>query len=257
VIYCLLALIDVPPLQGRVNDLAHALEDPAALEQALAGYEQKTGHQFAFLSLPSTAGEDIAAFSMRVLERWKLGSAERDDGVLLTLATEDRAVRIEVGYGLEGAVPDALAARVVREVMLPRFRASDIDGGVTAAFDILMRAANGEAVRIDETAGNRRKSPFQLVGPALAFLFLAGGALRSRGARALVAGTVGLGLGWLVHGFLAALACAALFGLLGLLPRSALAAGRWMGGRGSSGFGGGGFSGMGGGFGGGGASGRW
>jgi uncharacterized protein len=140
--------LDVPALRGRVNDYAGLLDpqQASALESKLARYEQETGHQYALLVVPSLEGEAIEPFAVEAFERWKLGDERRDDGLLMVVALRDRRVRVEVGYGLEGAIPDVIAARVIREVIVPSFRAQDYAGGLDRAFDVLMAAGKGEAV---------------------------------------------------------------------------------------------------------------
>jgi uncharacterized protein len=128
------ASVEVPALRARVTDLAGALppERAAQIEQKLARYEQSTGHQLAVLIVPTLEGEDIAQYSLRVAERWRLGDARRDDGALLVVALNDRRMRIEVGYGLEGAIPDVVAGRIIRDVIAPRFSAGDAIGAMLA-----------------------------------------------------------------------------------------------------------------------------
>jgi len=118
------AALEVPPLGARVNDLAGLLtpEQRRALESELAAFEGETSHQVVVLTIPSLEGEAIESFSIRVVDEWKIGHRRLDNGVLLLVAAKDRRARIEVGYGLEGILPDAVAARIMREVMIPRFR---------------------------------------------------------------------------------------------------------------------------------------
>ena len=118
------ALVEVPPLVARVNDDAELLEpaDEQSLEAELAAFERESGHQIAVLTVKSLDGEAIESFSLRVAEAWKLGDAKRDDGAIVVVASQDRRARIEVGYGLEGVIPDALAARILREQMIPWFK---------------------------------------------------------------------------------------------------------------------------------------
>jgi uncharacterized protein len=141
-----LAAVDVPFLAGRVNDGAHLLseEQRAGLEALLADLERDTGAQVAILTLDTLAGEPIEDFSLRVAETWKLGQRGRDNGVLVLIARDDRRMRIEVGYGLEGTLTDALCARILDEVMRPRFRAGDFGGGIAAAADVIARTIRGE-----------------------------------------------------------------------------------------------------------------
>ncbi len=217
--------LEVPPLRGHVNDTAQLLKAPQAqaLEQWLTEYERGSGHQFALLTVPTLQGDPIEDFSMRVADAWKLGSAEEDDGVLMLIAVQDRKMRIEVGYGLEGAIPDALAGRIIRNVLAPSFRKLQYEQGIRSAFEVLMKAAGGEPVSLPKPSGTKDVggSLFGVV-PLLMLLFLFLG---------------GRGRGVLIGGL-----------LLGGTHRGG-------GGRGG-GFGGG-FSGGGGGFGGGGASGGW
>lgn len=228
---------ELPSLEARVTDTAAVLSanTRTQLEERLAGYEQKTGHQFAFVSIHSLEGDPIEDFSIRLAEKWRLGDENRDDGLILLVAKADRKMRIEVGYGLEGAVPDALAAQIIRHQLQPAFRRGDFDGGVTTAFSTLMKAAEGEAVSVEAPP----PSP-SMPGPFDGFLGFA------------IWLTIVLGFTSLLR-----------FGLRGS-PGSGTGRGYYggiggggFGGGGSFGGGGGGFGGGGGGFGGGGASGGW
>jgi uncharacterized protein len=242
--------LEVPPLRAHVNDEADMLSPgaEAALEQKLTAYEQRSQQQFALLTIDSLDGDALEDFSIRVVEAWKLGKKGKDDGLLLLVVKNDRKLRIEVGYGLEGDVTDAFSARVIRNVLTPALRAGKAEQGIDQAFDVLMKKASGEAVPAAAVAPPRKQqrqgpSPFSLVVlalfllPFLLPLIFAGGRGRGRGAGFLIGGLGGLGHGgWGGSG-----------------------GGGW-GGGGSSrggGFGGGGFSGGGGGFGGGGSSGSW
>ena len=140
------AQVPVPPLTGRVTDQTATLtaEQQAALEQTLQAFETKKGAQIAVLIVPSTAPETIEQYALRVAEQWKLGRKQVDDGALLLVAKNDRALRIEVGYGLEGALNDATSKRIIREIITPRFQQQDFYGGITAGVDQLIRVANGE-----------------------------------------------------------------------------------------------------------------
>lgn len=229
---CLAWALEVPPLAGRVNDTAGVLSasEAQALEQRLNAYEQKTGHQFSLLTLPSLEGEDIAGYSIRVAEKWALGDKQRDDGALLLIAVADKKMRIEVGYGLEPSLPDVLAGRIIRNVMAPRFRENDYAGGINAAFDAMMQAAAGEAVGIP-VRKPKSEDWHGLAWPLfwLVLFFVIGLSRgRKRGGFVFLPGIGGGGFG-----------------------------SHRGGGFGGGGFGGGGFSGGGGGFGGGGASGGW
>lgn len=233
------AELEIPQLRGHVTDQAKVLSVSGreSLEVTLTSYERATGHQFAFLSIPSLEGAPIEDFSMRVAEKWKLGDEKRDDGLILVIAQQDRKMRIEVGYGLEGVIPDALAAKIIRHQLTPAFQKGDFEGGIDAAFSTLMKAAEGEAVRVgpSDESGDQRS----LVRPLFWLFALLIIVLMNRGAGAGRGGGGGLG----------AFAAGAALGSLG---------GRRYGGGGfGGGFGGGGFGGGGGGFGGGGSSGGW
>ena len=167
----------VPALRGHVNDYAHVL-DPQhaqALEQKLMDYEQANEHQFALLTVPSLEGDSLEEFSIHVAESWKLGHKGKDDGLIMLIVPNERKMRIEVGYGLEGVIPDAVASRVIREVMTPAFRRSDFAGGIDAAFDALIHAAGDPNVARDarSRAERDRSQPFwALFGPLLFPLLL-------------------------------------------------------------------------------------
>lgn len=259
---------EVPVLRARVTDEAGVLGSRrAALEERLAAYERATGHQFAVLVLRSLEGEVLESYSVRVAEAWRLGDRRRDDGLLMLVAVDDRAARIEVGYGLEGAVPDVIAGRVMREHMIPRFKNGDWAGGVEAGLDALMRAAQGEALG-PAPAGSGGLVDRERWQPIVFFAVIALSVLLRipRIVRVpfaiLLGGFVGFAL---LKSLLWAAALALGLGLLALVLPTLRGGGRhhrrgWVGGGtswgGSSG-GFGGFSGGGGGFGGGGASGRW
>lgn len=139
------AALDVPYLSGRVNDDAHLLDAPSAsaLELKLKNYEMRTGRQFAVLTIPSLEGEGLEDFSLRVARTWRLGRAGIDDGVLLLIAKDDRKVRIEVGYGLEGVLTDAQCGRIIRDAIVPRFRGGDFAGGVTDGVGAVLAVLGG------------------------------------------------------------------------------------------------------------------
>ena len=250
------AEVKVPALSARVTDLTQTLSAPQlqALDQKLAAFEAQKGSQIAVLIVPTTAPEEIEQFSIRAAEAWKLGRKGVDDGVLLIVAKDDRTLRIEVGYGLEGAIPDLTAKRVIEEIITPRFRAEDFYGGIEQGVDRLIGLINGEALPPPEAgSGASGDSPGNIFSMAFFLIFAAGGALRAMFGRLLGAGiaSVVAGIGGLLFG-----------GLIGALIAGGLAFFLVLLGIGGIGFGGGrgrggGFSGGGGGFGGGGASGRW
>jgi uncharacterized protein len=273
----------IPKLTARVTDLTGTLtaEQQTALEQKLAAFEAAKGSQLAVLMVPTTLPEDIFQYSFRVADQWKLGrgtvGGQRvDDGALLVVAKNDRHVWIQVGYGLEGVLTDAMCRRIIDETITPEFRQGNFYGGIDAGLERMMRLVQGEALPPPEQgwksgrAGGHNSSLF----PALLFAVLAGSiVLRGIFGRTLGSVFTAAGAGLLVWiaGYallLAALAAvgAFLFTLLGGLARgsgwSSGLGGGW-GGFGGGGFGGGGFgggggfSGGGGGFGGGGAGGSW
>lgn len=137
----------VPELWNmRVHDDAHVLKQETidALEKRLEAYEDSTSNQIAILILNTLDGESIEEYSLRVAEKWALGQKEKDNGVLLLIAVDDHAMRIEVGTGLEGVLTDALCSRIIRNEMAPEFRRADFDSGVTAAINSIIAGIGGE-----------------------------------------------------------------------------------------------------------------
>ena len=137
-------LAPIPDLSARVTDLTGTFSQAqaAALEQKLSAFEKQKGSQIAVLMVPTTQPEDIAQYSIRVVEKWKLGREKIDDGVLVLVAKEDHKMRIEVGYGLEGAIPDLYAKRIISEQMAPKFKQGDFAGGINDGVDSLILANN-------------------------------------------------------------------------------------------------------------------
>lgn len=263
------AELAVPELRERVTDLTGTLDatQRQALETKLATFEQERGSQLAVLLVPSTQPETIEQYSIRVTDTWKLGRKESDDGVLLLVAKDDRAVRIEVGQGLEGVLPDAITKRIIEETIVPRFRDGDFAGGIEAGADQILGLVRGEA--LPEPAPRRAAFGGSFSGDAIGLLLVGaifvGQFLRRLLGRLLGAGAAGgivFALAMLLLGTLGmaiALALAAMvLSFIGFGGGGAGRGGHWRGGGfGGGGFGGGGFSGGGGGFSGGGASGRW
>ncbi len=156
----LASALDVPPLRGRVNDYAGVMSQDQArsLESQLAQFEQETGHQVAVLTIPTLDGEDIEGFSIRVAESWKIGKKGFDNGVILVVAVKDRRLRLEVGYGLEGVLPDAIAKTITSNYIVPSFRSQDYAGGIIAGIDAVLKVIKKEplpesARRNDENQG--------------------------------------------------------------------------------------------------------
>jgi uncharacterized protein len=153
----LVSALDVPPLRGRVNDYAGVMPGQLvqSLESRLAQFERKTGHQVAVLTVPTLEGEDIEGFSIRVADTWKIGKKGFDNGVILVVAIKDRRLRLEVGYGLEGVLPDAIAKRITSEYIVPHFRAQDYAGGILAGIDAVLKVIENEPL----PPSARQKSP--------------------------------------------------------------------------------------------------
>ncbi len=262
------ALLPVPALKTRVTDLTQTLSpaERTALEDKLAAFETKKGSQIAVLIVPTTQPEDIAQYSIRVVEQWKIGREKTDDGVLVLVAKDDRKLRIEVGYGLEGAIPDLYAKRIISEVIGPKFKQGDFYGGLDAGVDKLIALVDGEALPAPTSEGSGGIDignilPMLLFGGLITGLILRsifGTFLGSAFNGGLIGGAVML-LGL-------ALGAAAVFGLIAFfftMMMGSRGLGGYSGGMGGGGFGSGGgssggWSGGGGGdFGGGGASGDW
>jgi uncharacterized protein len=139
------AALEVPFLSGRINDNANLLSPStrASLETKLKDFEARTGHQVAVLTLDSLEGTALEDFSLKVSRTWALGRKGQNDGVLFLISKSDRKLRIEVGHGLEGSIPDALAGRIIQGEVVPRFRSGDFEGGITAGVDAIVAAADG------------------------------------------------------------------------------------------------------------------
>ena len=136
----------MPPLSGRVVDQTGTLSsgDIASLTQTLKDFETRKGSQIAVLIVPTTAPETIEQYSIRVAEAWKIGRKKIDDGAMLVVAKNDRKLRIEVGYGLEGALTDVTVKRIIDEVITPKFRSGDFAGGISAGVDRIIGVIDGE-----------------------------------------------------------------------------------------------------------------
>lgn len=143
---CQLLALEAPPLAGRVSDLAKLLSPEALqrLERKLAEFERETSNQVAVLTVPSLQGDNIDQFSIRVAEAWKIGQKGKDNGVLLVIAQAERKVRIEVGMGLQGVLPDITSGRIIRDVMRPHLKSGNYDQGVTVGIDSIISATKGE-----------------------------------------------------------------------------------------------------------------
>ena len=271
---CFLAMpllaLDVPALKGRVNDYANMLkpETVTALEAKLADFEKTDSTQIVVLTIPSLEGGDIEGFSIKVAEKWKIGQKKLDNGAILTISKEDRRMRIEVGYGLEGKLTDLRSGRIINDIITPSFKAGDYDKGVTDGVDAIMQTVRGEFSAVDAPAKESndadRFAHFAVPGLfAFFFIGIIGKIKRVLGgvagaAIAPIIGLLAIGLKLFVLllipiGFVLGLIIPTLMTVLsfmGIGGGSGRSGGGW-----SSG--GGGFSGGGGGFGGGGSSGSW
>ncbi|HEX5337152.1 MAG TPA: YgcG family protein [Gallionella sp.] len=259
------AEILVPSLTQRITDLTATLDaqQKQTLDATLAAFEAKKGAQLAVLIVPTTQPETIEQFGIRVVEAWKLGRKGVDDGALLLVAKDDRALRIEVGYGLEGVLNDATAHRIVDEVIVPRFKRGEFYPGIDAGLGAMMKVIDGEPLPPPKRAAASGKFDIEsLLFIAFGLVVVVGGMLRAMLGRFPAALLVGGGLGLLAWLTVAPLLIALLAGLAAFVfVLLGGGSGRGFGGYGGGGFGGGmgggGFGGGGGGFGGGGASGRW
>jgi uncharacterized protein len=276
--FAAMADVAVPPLTGRVVDKTATLSssDIASLDQTLKDFEARKGSQIAVLIVPTTQPETIEQYSLRVAEAWKIGRKKIDDGAILVVAKDDRKLRIEVGYGLEGALTDVTAKRIIDEVITPKFRGGDFAGGISDGVSRILRVVDGEplpapAQRQQNSGLLSQLDPFN---PFLIFaLIVVGGIFRGIFGRlfgSLATGGLVAALFWFIA---ASLALSAIGGVIAFLVSMLSDAMTSSGGPGtgggwvSSGGGGyssgssssdsGGFSGGGGSFGGGGASGSW
>lgn len=278
-------LVPVPPLSSPVTDVTGTLtpDQVASLEAKLRAFEQSKGSQVAVLIVRTTQPEVIEQYAIRVVDAWKLGRRNVDDGAILIVALDDRKLRIEVGYGLEGALPDAIANRIIDVDVVPQFRRGDFYGGIATGLDRMMRVIEGEPLPEPEISSPAQGVPglFSLL-PFLFIFALVGGQIFRRlfgrvGGALTTGGLVGF-LTWMLIGILGlsigAAFLAFIFSLGGGIGGGPTAGGNgwssrrhgggwgypggfgggWSGGGGGLG---GGWSGGGGGFGGGGASGSW
>jgi uncharacterized protein len=266
--------VPIPRLASPVTDLTRTLTPSqiASLDQSLRAFEARKGSQVAVLILATTEPESIEQYSIRVADAWKLGRKGVDDGAIFIIAKDDRNMRIEVGRGLEGALPDVIAKRIIRDEVTPHFRTGEFYLGILAGTDRIMRTIDGEPLPQPNVMQRARK-PGSDIGSALPILLIisivAGGILRSIFGRMGGASLASLGAGFIVWLLLGTVALALIGAVIAFfVTLMGGGGGGWSGGRRSGwgggygggswgGGGGGGWSGGGGSFGGGGASGRW
>lgn len=276
VLLCLLLLVlsspalalDVPPLQGRVNDTAAMFSGPTvtALDSLLSEFETTDSTQIVVLTVPSLDGDLLEDFSMRVVEAWKIGQKGLDNGALLLITRDDRRLRIEVGYGLEGSLTDLIAGRIIGQVIVPRFKEGKFNAGVTDGVQAMIAAVRGEFTASQKSENKGGDDPAGLIFLVIIGFAFLGKILHGKKRAAALIGAVALpvvSFFMLPHFGLLLLFFIPLGALAGMFfssVSSTRSGGFYMGGGGfggSSGGFGGGFSGGGGGFGGGGASGGW
>lgn len=200
---------DVPYLSGRVTDNAEILSDATvrSLTARLKAHEDATGDQIAVLTVPSLDGESIEEFAVRVFEAWKLGQKGKDNGVLVIVAPQDRRMRIEVGYGLEGTLTDLLAGRIIRDVLAPRFKAGDYNGGIEQGVNAIIAVLEqGEAALPagESSAGDTGASSSGLEIPdmPLTTRILIGAFIFGIIGLFTVVGVLTPGMGWFLYFFL-------------------------------------------------------
>lgn len=263
---------DFPALTGRVVDQAAILSEPvhAQLDGLLSSHESETSNQIVVVTLADLQGYDIADYGYQLGRHWAIGSAENDNGVLLIIAPNERQMRIEVGYGLEGALTDGLSRTIIQREITPAFRAGKFDDGVLLGTNSIIRAIKGEYAAPEDTPGKVTDAGEMV--PIVFFSFMLGSAFLGRMKRkGLASGIVGVGAGTVALVITKVLLTGAVVGVLAAVLFLIFGGGSGGGGRGrrsggyypggfgggGGGFGGGGFGGGGGSFGGGGASGGW
>lgn len=266
----------IPRLAARVTDQTATLspDQRKQLEAKLADFERQKGSQIALLIVSTVSPETIAQYALRVVESWKLGRKGVDDGVLLLVAKEDRTLRIEVGYALEGALNDATAKRIISETITPHFKQGNFYGGIDVGLDAMIKVIGGEPLpKPTRTAVNDGFDIESMLPIGFILIFVVGSILRAIFGRFLAAGIVGGAAGVIASLLFSSVFIAIVAGVVAFVISlfagfTGGGGGRGGGGRGWSsggssssswggGSGGGGFSGGGGSFGGGGASGGW
>ena len=269
-------IVPVPPLKSRVTDQTNTLSETEKrnLESKLSSFEQSKGSQVAVLVIPTTGDETIEQYGIRVADTWKIGREGVDDGVIFLVAMQDRKMRIEAGYGVEGAIPDALAKRIISQIVTPEFRAGHFYDGINDGVDAIISLVNGEELPLASSQGNRGtggaapKVSYLLIILGLIVFGTINAVLKSKLGKvpgALITAALIFVLSWFIINIVTAITATIIMSLIFNLPHGGGRGGGYRGGGGfygggfssGGGFSGGGFSGGGGGFGGGGASGGW
>src|SRR6266404_4434729 len=215
--------VAVPPLSGRVVDQTGTLssDDIASLTQTLKSLEARKGSQVAVLIVPTTAPETIEQYSIRVAEAWKIGRKKIDDGALLVVAKNDRHLRIEVGYGLEGSLTDATTKRIIDEDITPKFKAGDFAGGITAGVNRMIRVIDGEQLPAPEPEHWQSPGLLNYVNPLNPFVivgvFIVGGILRTTLGRLFGSVATGGFVGFLAWLFVGSIAASLVVGLIAFI----------------------------------------
>jgi len=201
--------LDVPYLTGRITDNAEILSENMrrSLTQRLKAHEDHTGNQIAVLTLPTLKGESIEEYAVEVFKEWKLGQKGKDNGILVIVVPNDRRMRIEVGYGLEGTLTDSMAGSIIRNTMAPRFKKGDFDGGVQAGIkNIIKILEGGKVAGLEDSARGKIKktSGFQMEGPDLSIIerILIGAFIFGIIGLFTVIGVLTPGVGWFLYFFL-------------------------------------------------------
>jgi len=253
----------VPALSARVIDQTGTLSssEVASLDQVLSAFEKKKGSQLAVLIVKTTAPESIEQYGIRVADQWKLGRKKIDDGAILIIAKADRTLRIEVGYGLEGALTDATSKRIIDDIIVPRFKQQDFYGGVVAGVQAIIAVVDGEPLPLPAKNDQFAEDDvFQLLPVVFIAALILGGIMRAilgRMKGALVTGGFIAVMAWFILGAISLALVAGFVAFIIALSGFGIGGGGFGSGSGGGRGGGGGFRGGGGGFGGGGSSGRW
>jgi uncharacterized protein len=211
-----LADVAVPPLVGRVVDQTGTLSGDQidSLQQTLRAYEARKGSQIAVLIVPTTAPETIEQYSLRVAEVWKIGRKKIDDGALLVVAKNDRHLRIEVGYGLEGALTDVTSKRIIDEIITPKFRNGDFAGGISEGVGRIIRVIDGEKLPAPPAAPQAHQQDFGFLSDLNPGFVLFGTVIMAGILRAMLGRLIGAGVAGGVVALLAWLAVGSIWGAL-------------------------------------------